>query len=154
MLAAYAVTADPENPLNALQVGEIDPPAVPADWVTVRVKAAALNHHDVWSLRGVGLPAERLPMILGCDAAGVAEDGREVVVHAVINDPGYFGEDETFDPRRSLLSERYPGTLAERVDRPYNSAVEAWMGREELRAYLLSNQLLEEKGHASSDSGR
>ena len=113
MLAAYAVAADAQDPLSALRVGEIDPPSVPAGWVEVRVRAAALNHHDVWSLRGVGLPAERLPMVLGCDAAGVTTDGREVVVHAVINDPAYAGADETYDPRRSLLSERYPGTLAE-----------------------------------------
>ena len=118
MLAAYAVAADAQNPLSALRVGEIDPPSVPADWVEVRVRAAALNHHDVWSLRGVGLPADRLPMILGCDAAGVTADGREVVVHAVINDPAYQGADETYDPRRSLLSERYPGTLAETVRVP------------------------------------
>lgn len=118
MLAAYAVAADPDNPLAALVVGEIDPPPVPADWVAVTVRAAALNHHDVWSLRGVGLPVDRLPMVLGCDAAGVTADGREVVVHAVVNDPGYAGADETFDPRRSLLSERYPGTLAETVRVP------------------------------------
>ena len=98
MLAAYAVAADAQNPLSALRVGEIDPPSVPADWVEVQVRAAALNHHDVWSLRGVGLPADRLPMILGCDAAGVTADGREVVVHAVINDPAYQGPDETYDP--------------------------------------------------------
>ncbi|HEU5483866.1 MAG TPA: zinc-binding dehydrogenase [Microlunatus sp.] len=124
MLAAYAVAADPDRPLDALRVGEIEPPAVPADWVEVRVRAAALNHHDVWSLRGVGLPADRLPMILGCDAAGVTADGREVVVHAVINDPTYAGADETFDPRRSLLSERYPGTLAEVVRVPAGNLVD------------------------------
>ena len=124
MLAAYAVAADPDQPLEALQVGEIDPPPVPADWVEVSVRAAALNHHDVWSLRGVGLPAERLPMILGCDAAGVTADGREVVVHAVINDPAYAGADDTFDPRRSLLSERYPGTLAETVRVPARNLVD------------------------------
>ena len=54
-------------------------------WTTVTVKAAALNHHDLWSLRGVGLGEDKLPMILGCDAAGVDEDGNEVVVHAVIS---------------------------------------------------------------------
>ncbi len=124
MLAAYAVAADPDRPLEALQVGEIAPPPVPADWVEVSVRAAALNHHDVWSLRGVGLPTDRLPMILGCDAAGVTADGREVVVHAVINDPGYAGADETFDPRRSLLSERYPGTLAEIVRVPARNLVD------------------------------
>ena len=54
-------------------------------------------------------------MILGCDAAGVAEDGREVVVHAVINSPDFVGMDATYDPQRSLLSERYPGTFATQV---------------------------------------
>ncbi len=124
MLAAYAVDADAQNPLTALRVDQIEPPPVPAGWVEVRVRAAALNHHDVWSLRGVGLPAERLPMILGCDAAGVTADGREVVVHAVINDPAYAGPDETFDPRRSLLSERYPGTLAETVRVPAGNLID------------------------------
>jgi NADPH:quinone reductase-like Zn-dependent oxidoreductase len=38
--------------------------------VTVDLRAAGLNHHDVWSLMGVGLAADRLPMILGCDGAG------------------------------------------------------------------------------------
>jgi NADPH:quinone reductase-like Zn-dependent oxidoreductase len=111
MLAAYAARADPADPLSALRVGDIDPPQVPADWVTVNVRAAALNHHDVWSLRGVGLAADRLPMILGCDAAGLTEDGREVIIHAVINDPAFVGSDATYDPARSLLSERYPGVF-------------------------------------------
>src|SRR5512133_4023823 len=112
MLAAYAARADAEAPLNALVVGDIEPPLVPTGWVMVRVTAAALNHHDVWSLRGVGLAADRLPMILGCDAAGMTEDGREVIVHSVINSPDFAGSDATYDPKRSLLSERYPGTFA------------------------------------------
>lgn len=123
MLAAYAVAADPDSPLNALRVDDMAPPEVPAEWVVVNVRAAALNRHDVWSLCGVGLPAERLPMILGCDAAGVTEDGREVIVHAVINDPGFTGPDTTYDPRRSLLSELHPGTLAEQVRVPVGNLV-------------------------------
>ena len=115
MLAACAVAASPEAPLEALRVADIAPPPVPEGWVRVAVRAAALNQHDVWALRGVGLPAERLPMVLGCDAAGIGPDGREVVVHAVVNDPDFVGSDATYDPRRSLLSERYPGTLAEQV---------------------------------------
>lgn len=82
------------------------------------MRAAALNHHDLFSLRGVGLPETALPMVLGCDAAGIAPDGSEVIVHSVINDPGFAGPDSTHDPRRSLLSERFPGTLAERVRVP------------------------------------
>jgi NADPH:quinone reductase-like Zn-dependent oxidoreductase len=115
MFAAYAVRADADAPLNALAVGEMEPPSPPTGWVRVRVKAAALNRHDVWSLRGVGLPSDRLPMILGCDAAGVDDDGREVIVHAVINSPDFAGSDATYDPQRSLLSERYPGTFATHV---------------------------------------
>ena len=114
-MAAYAMRADPEAPLNALVVGDIEPPSAPDGWVPVQVKAAALNHHDIWSLRGVGLSADRLPMILGCDAAGVTDDGREVIVHAVINAPDFVGSDATYDPKRSLLSERYPGTFATQV---------------------------------------
>jgi len=123
MLAAYAARLSPDDPLSALEIGERPEPAPPgADWTTVTVKAASLNHHDLWSLRGVGLPAERLPMILGCDAAGVDEDGNEVVVHGVVSDPSWRG-DETLDPQRSLLSERHQGTLAERVAVPRRNVV-------------------------------
>ncbi|MCB1240114.1 MAG: zinc-binding dehydrogenase, partial [Tetrasphaera sp.] len=101
---------------------EIDAPSTPEGWVTVDVRAAALNHHDVWSLRGVGLPADRLPMILGCDAAGTDPEGNEVLVHSVIPSPGWAG-DETLDPRRSLLSEVHPGTLAEQVRVPARNLV-------------------------------
>lgn len=122
MLAAFAVGADPDDPLAALEVGERPEPSVPDGWARVMVRAASLNHHDVWSLRGVGLAADRLPMILGCDAAGVDDNGNEVVVHAVIADPE-FGGDETLDPRRSLLSERFQGTLAGQVVVPRRNLV-------------------------------
>jgi NADPH:quinone reductase-like Zn-dependent oxidoreductase len=115
MFAVYAARIDADNPLSGLETGERPDPEPPAGWTTVTVKATALNHHDVFSLRGVGLPADRLPMILGCDAAGVDADGNEVVVHGVIGDAGAGGGDETLDPRRSLLSERYQGTFAEQV---------------------------------------
>jgi NADPH:quinone reductase-like Zn-dependent oxidoreductase len=117
MRCAYASSFSRDDPLSGLVIGERPEPEVPPDWTTIAVRAASLNHHDLWSLRGVGLRAQQLPMILGCDAAGVDEDGREVVVHAVINDPDWHG-DETLDPQRSLLSERYQGTFAERVAVP------------------------------------
>jgi NADPH:quinone reductase-like Zn-dependent oxidoreductase len=122
MLAVYATEIDPDNPLIGLEVGERPEPEPPPGWTTVTVKAAALNHHDLWSLRGVGLSADRLPMILGCDAAGTDQDGNEVVIHAVITDDSWRG-DETLDPRRSLLSERHPGALAERVAVPRRNLV-------------------------------
>ena len=117
MLAVYAEGLNRDDPLRGLRVGERPEPEVPDGWTVVTVKAASLNHHDLWSLRGVGLKEELLPMILGCDAAGLDPEGREVLVHAVISTPDWRG-DETLDPQRSLLSERYQGTLAERVAVP------------------------------------
>ncbi len=122
MFAVYAGTINPDDPLAGLVVGECPEPEVPDGWTTVTVKAASINHHDVWSLRGVGLKAESLPMILGCDAAGYDEDGNEVLVHSVISDPSWRG-DETLDPKRSLLSERHPGTFADKVAVPRRNVV-------------------------------
>jgi NADPH:quinone reductase-like Zn-dependent oxidoreductase len=115
MFAVTAARFDADNPLAGLELGERPDPSPPEGWETVTVRAASLNHHDVWTLRGVGISADRLPIILGCDAAGVDGTGNEVVVHSVIGDPLAAGGDETLDPARSLLSERYDGTFAERV---------------------------------------
>lgn len=106
-----------DDPLAALEVGDFDPPPAPDGWVEVRVRAASLNHHDLWALRGVALAADRVPMVLGTDAAGIAPDGSEVVIHAVIGDAARF-PDETLDPSRTLLSELHQGTLAEIVRVP------------------------------------
>jgi NADPH:quinone reductase-like Zn-dependent oxidoreductase len=123
MFAITAARIDPNDPLAGLELGEHAEPAPPDGWTTVTVKAASLNHHDVWTLRGVGISPDRLPIVLGCDAAGLDEDGNEVVIHAVISDPEAGAGDETLDPARSLLSERYDGTFAERVAVPRRNLV-------------------------------
>ena len=122
MLAVYAASTNADDPLAALEVGDRPEPEPPHGWTTVDVRAASLNHHDLWSLRGVGLPEDRLPMILGCDAAGVDADGNEVIVHSVIASDDWRG-DETLDPKRTLLSEKHQGTLAERVAVPRGNLV-------------------------------
>jgi NADPH:quinone reductase-like Zn-dependent oxidoreductase len=122
MFAVYADKFSFDNPLDGLVLGERPDPVAPDGWATVTVKASSLNHHDLWSLRGVGLKDSSLPMILGCDASGLDEDGNEVVVHAVISSPDWSG-DETFDPGRSLLSERHQGTFADRVIVPRTNLV-------------------------------
>lgn len=116
MLAASATSFHPDDPLLGLRVGEHPEPIDHDDWVTVEVRAASLNHHDLFTLKGVGISADRLPMILGCDAAGVDPEGREVIVHGVVSEGGY--ADETMDPARTLLSEKHQGTFAERVTVP------------------------------------
>ena len=122
MFAVTAARFSSDDPLSALELGEHAEPTPAEGWTTVTVRAAALNHHDVWTLRGVGISADQLPMILGCDAAGVDADGNEVVVHSVISDQARTG-DETLDPRRSLLSEKYNGTFADQVAVPRRNLI-------------------------------
>ncbi|MBH1933602.1 zinc-binding dehydrogenase [Streptomyces sp. AV19] len=115
MFAAYAARIDRDQPLNGLELGDRPEPGQRPGWTTVTVKAASLNHHDLWTLRGVGITEDAFPMILGGDAAGIDEDGNEVVIHSVIGETGHgIGPGE----KRSLLTERYQGTFAERVSVP------------------------------------
>jgi len=120
MLAAYVTHFDQQDPLAGLTVGDRPAPEPRESWSVVDVRAASLNHHDLWSLRGVGLRPEQLPMILGTDAAGIAPDGTEVVVHGVVGADGHgVGPTES----RTLLSEKYPGTLAEQVAVPTKNLI-------------------------------
>ncbi len=122
MFAVYAAEPSPDDPLAALVVGERPEPEPADGWVTVTVRAASLNMHDLWTLRGVGITPDRFPMILGCDGAGTLADGTEVVVHSVIASPGWAG-DETLDPKRSLLTEVHHGTFTETVLLPARNVV-------------------------------
>ncbi|SDH90572.1 NADPH:quinone reductase [Actinokineospora alba] len=122
MFAVYATAPSPDDPLAALEIGDRPEPEVPDGWVAVSVKAASLNMHDLWTLRGVGIKAERFPMILGCDGAGVLADGTEVVLHSVIGDPAWAG-DETLDPTRTLLTEKHQGSFADTVIVPARNAL-------------------------------
>lgn len=122
MFAITATAATPDDPLAGLAMSEHPDPEPPDGWEVVEVRAAALNHHDIWTLRGVGIDPDRLPIVLGCDAAGVASDGREVIVHAVVADPD--GVDETLTGDFSILSERHDGTFADRVAVPARNLVD------------------------------
>jgi NADPH:quinone reductase-like Zn-dependent oxidoreductase len=114
MFAVYAAQPNRDDPLAGLVVGERDEPTPPPGWVKVGVRAASVNMHDLWTLRGVGIKPEQFPMTLGCDGAGVLADGTEVVVHGVVSAEGWTGE-ETLDPRRTLLTEKHQGTFADYV---------------------------------------
>jgi NADPH:quinone reductase-like Zn-dependent oxidoreductase len=116
MRAAYAKAFNDADPLAALEVGDRPEPEAPDGWAAVEVRASSLNHHDLWSLQGVGLRAEQLPMILGCDAAGIGPGGQEVVVYPVVP--------SSKDPRGyTMLSEGLQGTLADRVAVPRENLV-------------------------------
>lgn len=130
MRSVYVESFDPD-PRRAVAIGPLEPtyPAAkgpsdpdPESWVRVRMRAASLNHHDLWSLKGVGLRENALPMVLGTDGAGVTEDGRDVLIHSVITSPLWAGP-ETHDPTRTLLSEKYPGTMAQEILVPERNLV-------------------------------
>ena len=99
----------------------------------MRVVASSLNMHDLWTLRGVGHPADRLPIVLGCDATGYDEHGNEVIVHPVIGDPDAGRGDETLDPDRALLSEQHDGAFAEYLTVPTRNLIPkpAWLSFDE-----------------------
>lgn len=124
MLAAYADSFHPDQPLDGLVVGQRPDPDVPDGWELVTIRAAGLNHHDLWTLRGVGLPEDRLPMILGGDAAGVTQDGREVICHGVVAGPDGLGDDMDPATSFSLFSEHHPGTHAELLAVPSANLVD------------------------------
>jgi NADPH:quinone reductase-like Zn-dependent oxidoreductase len=115
MRAAVAIDQNPDAPLDCIELREWPTPEARPGWARVQLRAASLNPHDLWTLRGIGHPKERIPIVLGCDGAGVTEDGREVVIHPVLGDANRGGGDLTLDPQRALMSETLDGTLAEYV---------------------------------------
>jgi NADPH:quinone reductase-like Zn-dependent oxidoreductase len=82
-----------------------DPEPAPGD-VLIRLRAASLNHLDVWVRRG--LPSVPKPRILGADGAGVDESGRRVVIN-----PGLDHGD-----RITVIGEHTDGTHAELIAMP------------------------------------
>jgi NADPH:quinone reductase-like Zn-dependent oxidoreductase len=124
MRAARCRAFAPASPLDGLSVDEVDEPLLSDGWVSVAVRAAALNAHDLWSLRGVGLTVQDLPRVLGSDASGqVVGDGREVVVYPIVAEHPPQAT-EALDPRTApLLSERHDGTLADYVAVPAHNVL-------------------------------
>ena len=134
MLAAHVARLDSADPLENLGVGEVPEPTARPGWSIVRVEAASLNQHDLWTLRGRSSQPVRVGQILGCDAAGVVEahgdgapagapaPGTPVVVHSVVSChecPACLEGDELLCSRVALLSEGdFGGTLAEKVAVP------------------------------------
>jgi NADPH:quinone reductase-like Zn-dependent oxidoreductase len=127
MLAAFATATGGPKPLDNLAVGDREVPDPPRGAVRLRTRAVSLNHHDLWTLAGVGAPAS-FPWTLGCDAAGTVDaygpetaerfpPGSPVVAHAVVtcgDCEACLGPDETSCQRFAILSEGgWEGTFAE-----------------------------------------
>jgi NADPH:quinone reductase-like Zn-dependent oxidoreductase len=115
MRAAVATRISADDPAGAIEIVDLADPIAGDGQVLVTVRAVSLNHHDLWSIRGVGLDESRLPFVLGSDVSGVAEDGREVVVHALVADPARGNGDELLDPHRGMLADALQGGMATKV---------------------------------------
>ena len=103
-----------------------------ADWTTVEVRAASLNHHDLWSLRGgahlrrrggAGMSDADLPRILGSDAAGIDDAGRAVLVYPMISEVGGSPAEQLRSASISMLSGKHDGTFAERISVPRRNLI-------------------------------
>ena len=97
-----------------LQAGSFADPIDKPGWVTVELKAAALNWHDV--LVRQGRYNSPLPHVIGADGAGVRRDtGEEVVIIPSL----HWGErDEAPAAGWEILGDYSPGTYAELVSVP------------------------------------
>lgn len=158
MLAAYVSTLENDDPLRNLAVGERPEPEPRPGWSLVRVEAASLNHHDIWSLRGRSSQPVRPPQVLGCDASGVVVAhgqgetgdapgvGEAVVVHSVVSCgrcPACRDGQELLCRRLALLSEGdNPGTLAELVAVPTANLIPRPPGLDAVAAACLPTTYL------------
>ncbi|MCI0336233.1 MAG: zinc-binding dehydrogenase [Acidobacteria bacterium] len=110
----------PEN----LKLEEVPDPQPGAGEVVVRLKAAALNHRDIFILQNL-YPRIKLPAIPGSDGAGVVAAVGEGVDHTlighevVINPSLDWGDDERFQgPNYRILGMPEDGTFAEMIKIP------------------------------------
>ncbi|MDQ6433145.1 zinc-binding dehydrogenase [Mesorhizobium sp. LHD-90] len=58
--------------LEQVDIAEPPPPAIGE--VTLKIKAVALNHIDVWGWRGMAFAKRKLPLTIGAEASGVVEE--------------------------------------------------------------------------------
>lgn len=99
---------------NSLPVYQATTDPIPAEGeVIVDLKAAALNHRDVFVTQGK-YSNIRFPIILGSDGAGICE-GKEVVIYPALN----WGDDPRFQGKSfEILGLPRNGTLAEKIAVP------------------------------------
>jgi len=134
---ACVLTAAGANAFDRLEITEVpDAPAPQAGQVRVAIRAAALNHLDLFVAAGLPGGAQRFPHIVGADGAGVVETvgsgvtsvqpGDRVLINPGISD--YTCEfcragEHSLCVNYRLLGEQLPGTMAELVTVPVENVV-------------------------------
>jgi len=134
---AFVLRATGGEGLEHTALDDVPPAAAPGPGeVRVAIKAAALNHLDLFVIRGLpGLP-KTLPHILGSDGAGVVESvgagvtavrpGERVLINPGISD--YSCEfclkgEQSLCVRYGILGEHLPGTMAELATVPVHNVL-------------------------------
>src|SRR5919202_1194964 len=113
-----------------------DPEAGPGE-VLIRLRAASLNHLDVWVRKG--LPSVPKPRILGADGAGVVEAIGDGVSGFARGDRVVINPGLEHDGRISVVGEHFDGTHAELIALPASAvyALPDDLGFEEAAAFPL-----------------
>ena len=117
----------------SLRLGEVDDPTPGFDEVVVDIKMAGLNHLDVWVTHGLPAP-ESFPHIPGSDGAGIVAAVGEAVSDWKVGDKVIINpslscgqcdacrrDEMVFCKSFTILGEKVPGTMAERIKVPARS---------------------------------
>ncbi|MXV63466.1 zinc-binding dehydrogenase [Natronorubrum sp. JWXQ-INN-674] len=126
-----AVKITEHGDTDVIEYGEYPDPEVGREEVLVDVKAAALNHLDIWTRRGMpGLDLE-MPHIPGSDGAGIVEEvgegvtrfeeGDRVALSAGVGDLRM--DDPTLDPRYHIIGEHVTGIHSEYAAIPEDNLI-------------------------------
>jgi len=99
-----------ESKAAGLQYRDVEPQALASDEVWVEIKAAAMNHRDVFITQGL-YPGIQYPIILGSDGAGVYE-GRPVIINPAMD---WGGDQRAQSKAFHILGLPTHGTFAEQV---------------------------------------
>ena len=130
---------------DVLQIDEIAVPQVKKNEVLIKIKAAALNHLDLWVRKGI--PGLSLPLILGSDGAGIIEAvgsdvakkgnvqiGDEVFLVPFRSNASH-GSAEELSDKYEILGEHLDGTQAEYITGPassvYQTSTDHWINNGE-----------------------
>jgi zinc-binding alcohol dehydrogenase/oxidoreductase len=118
MKALYLEQADG---VECVRVADVETPLPKAGEVRVAVKAASLNHRELFITRGQ-YPGMTLPATLGCDGAGIVDMIGDGVTGAKVGDEVVLYPARNWGPNRhapaadfGLLGMPFGGTVAEHV---------------------------------------
>ncbi len=125
-VSVIAASTDADHPLGGLEIAPAVAPQPRRGDTVVEIEAAAVNHHDLWTLRGVGAVPVALPRVLGSDGAG---SGNLIYPAIVCGDVercrGCRIGDATLCRRLTMIGEGRDGTMSRSVAVPASSVVRA-----------------------------